>query len=135
MKLSETRYDNAETGCCARLDRSVWDEKTCIQCLKCVAICPHATIRAKVYDSAELGNAPTKFKSVDSRIPDFKGQKFTLQVAAEDCTGCALCVENCPFEALYFTQDYERATRDKGDLVYRLIDDGVCTHAGEGERP
>lgn len=28
MKLSETRYDNTETGCCAKLDRSVWDEKT-----------------------------------------------------------------------------------------------------------
>lgn len=51
------------------------------------------------------------------------------------CTFCGLCVENCPFDALYFTQDYERATRDKGDLIYRLIDDGVCTHAGEVERP
>jgi len=74
----------------------VWDEKVCIQCLKCVAICPHATIRAKVYDPSLLGNAPEKFKSTDSRVPDFKGQKFTLQVAAEDCTGCALCVDVCP---------------------------------------
>jgi len=74
----------------------VWDEKTCIQCLKCVAICPHATIRAKVYDSAALKSAPATFKSVDSRVPEFKGLKFTLQVAAEDCTGCNLCVEVCP---------------------------------------
>ena len=74
----------------------VWDEKTCIQCLKCVAICPHATIRAKVYDPAELKNDPTTFKSCDSRVPEFKGQQFTLQVAAEDCTGCQICVEVCP---------------------------------------
>jgi pyruvate-ferredoxin/flavodoxin oxidoreductase len=74
----------------------VWDEKTCIQCLKCVAICPHATIRAKVYDAAELKNVPATFKSCDSRVPEFKGQKFSLQVAAEDCTGCNLCVEVCP---------------------------------------
>ena len=74
----------------------VWDEKTCIQCLKCVAICPHATIRAKVYDPAELKNVPTTFKSCDSRVPEFKGQQFTLQVAAEDCTGCQICVEVCP---------------------------------------
>ena len=78
------------------LDIPVWDEKTCIQCLKCVAICPHATIRAKVYDPAELKNVPATFKSCDSRIPEFKGMKFSLQVAAEDCTGCTICVEVCP---------------------------------------
>ncbi|HTY86546.1 MAG TPA: pyruvate:ferredoxin (flavodoxin) oxidoreductase [Candidatus Acidoferrum sp.] len=78
------------------LEIPVWDEKICIQCLKCVAICPHATIRAKVYEPAALKGAPAAFKSVDSRIPDFKGSKFTLQVAAEDCTGCALCVDVCP---------------------------------------
>jgi pyruvate-ferredoxin/flavodoxin oxidoreductase len=74
----------------------VWDEKICIQCLKCVAICPHATIRAKVYEPDALDIAPAQFKSVDSRLPDFKGMKFTLQVAAEDCTGCSLCVDVCP---------------------------------------
>jgi pyruvate-ferredoxin/flavodoxin oxidoreductase len=78
------------------LEIPVWDEKTCIQCLKCVAICPHATIRAKVYDAAELKNAPATFKSADSRVPEFKGLKFSLQVAAEDCTGCTICVEVCP---------------------------------------
>jgi pyruvate-ferredoxin/flavodoxin oxidoreductase len=78
------------------LDIPVWDEKVCIQCLKCVAICPHATIRAKVYEPAALAGAPATFKSTDSRVPDFKGLKFTLQVAAEDCTGCALCVDVCP---------------------------------------
>ncbi len=78
------------------LDIPVWDEKICIQCLKCVAICPHATIRAKVYEPAELKNVPPTFKVADSRIPEFKGQKFTLQIAAEDCTGCAICVDVCP---------------------------------------
>jgi len=78
------------------LEIPVWDEKICIQCLKCVAICPHATIRAKVFGAAELKNAPATFKSVDSRVPEFKGLKFSLQVAAEDCTGCSLCVDVCP---------------------------------------
>jgi pyruvate-ferredoxin/flavodoxin oxidoreductase len=78
------------------LDIPVWDQKVCIQCLKCVAICPHATIRAKVYDAAALNGAPATFKSTDARVPEFKGMRFTLQVAAEDCTGCALCVDICP---------------------------------------
>jgi pyruvate-ferredoxin/flavodoxin oxidoreductase len=78
------------------LDIPVWDQAICIQCLKCVAICPHAAIRAKVYESSTLTGAPATFKSADSRVPEFKGQKFTLQVAAEDCTGCTICVEVCP---------------------------------------
>jgi NADH-quinone oxidoreductase subunit I len=51
------------------------------------------------------------------------------------CTYCGLCVENCPFDALYFTQDFERATRDKADLIYHLIDEGRCTGAGEVDKP
>ncbi len=78
------------------LEIPVWDEKTCIQCGKCVAICPHACIRMKVYDAKHLQGAPATFKSTDARSPEWKGMKWTLQVAAEDCTGCYLCVEVCP---------------------------------------
>jgi pyruvate-ferredoxin/flavodoxin oxidoreductase len=78
------------------LEIPVWDAKTCIQCGKCVAICPHACIRMKVYDADKLAGAPAAFKSTDARSPEFKGMKFTLQVAAEDCTGCYLCVNICP---------------------------------------
>ncbi|HHY86365.1 MAG TPA: pyruvate:ferredoxin (flavodoxin) oxidoreductase [Verrucomicrobia bacterium] len=78
------------------LEIPVWDEKTCIQCLKCVAICPHASIRAKVCDAAALKDAPAAFKSTDARVPEFKGMKFILQVAPEDCTGCGICVDVCP---------------------------------------
>jgi len=80
------------------LDIPVWDPAVCIQCGKCAMVCPHATIRAKVYEPVALTTAPTTFKSTDSRDRDFKatGFKFTIQVAAEDCTGCGLCVEVCP---------------------------------------
>ncbi|RME94305.1 MAG: pyruvate:ferredoxin (flavodoxin) oxidoreductase [Verrucomicrobia bacterium] len=78
------------------LEIPVWDEKTCIQCAKCVAICPHATIRMKVFDPEVLNGAPETFKTAPARNPDWKGKLFTLQVAAEDCTGCALCVDVCP---------------------------------------
>ncbi len=78
------------------LEIPVWDEELCIQCNKCSLVCPHATIRAKVYDPALLEGAPETFKSTDYRAKDFKGMKYTLQVAPEDCTGCALCVEVCP---------------------------------------
>ncbi len=74
----------------------VWDEQLCIQCGKCVLVCPHAVIRAKVYDSRNLEGAPATFKAVPARWKDFKEMKYTLQVSPEDCTGCQLCVEVCP---------------------------------------
>jgi len=78
------------------LEIPVWDEVLCIQCGKCVLVCPHAVIRAKVYDDSYLGNAPASFKAVPARWKDMKDRKYTLQVAPEDCTGCTLCVEVCP---------------------------------------
>jgi pyruvate-ferredoxin/flavodoxin oxidoreductase len=77
-------------------DIPVWDEKLCIQCGKCVYVCPHAVIRAKVYDPAARAGAPATFKSAPARWPERKGELYTLQVAPEDCTGCRLCVEACP---------------------------------------
>jgi pyruvate-ferredoxin/flavodoxin oxidoreductase len=74
----------------------VWDEAICIQCGKCVLVCPHAVIRAKVYDEKYLVDAPATFKSTPARWKEFKELKYTLQVAPEDCTGCTLCVEVCP---------------------------------------
>ena len=74
----------------------VWDEKICIQCNKCVMVCPHAAIRAKVYDPALLDKAPATFKSIDFKGQPFKGQKYTIQVAPEDCTGCEMCAVICP---------------------------------------
>jgi len=68
----------------------------CIQCGKCVLVCPHGVIRAKVYDSRDLEGAPPTFKAVAARWKDMKDRKYTLQVAPEDCTGCTLCVEVCP---------------------------------------
>jgi pyruvate-ferredoxin/flavodoxin oxidoreductase len=71
----------------------VWDEELCIQCGKCVLVCPHAVIRAKVYDDSLLAGAPPTFKSAKPRWREFETLKYTLQVAPEDCTGCRLCVE------------------------------------------
>lgn len=74
----------------------VWDATLCIQCNKCVEVCPHAAIRAKFFDPKELTSAPTTFKSVPFRSSEVKGMNYSLQVAPEDCTGCELCVHVCP---------------------------------------
>ncbi len=73
-----------------------WDSVTCIQCGKCAMVCPHATIRIKVFEEAALAGAPESFKSCEYRGREYPGWKYSIQVAPEDCTGCALCVDVCP---------------------------------------
>ena len=78
------------------LEIPAWNPDICIQCGKCVFVCPHAVIRQKVYDPTLLKDAPTPFLSTEARFTQFKGLKYSLVVAPEDCTGCTLCVEVCP---------------------------------------
>ena len=78
------------------LEIPVWEADICIQCNKCVLVCPHAAIRAKVFEPAKGHGAPSTFKSVVFRGKEFESMKYTIQVAPEDCTGCSLCVEVCP---------------------------------------
>ncbi|MGA2537941.1 MAG: pyruvate:ferredoxin (flavodoxin) oxidoreductase [Terracidiphilus sp.] len=74
----------------------VWDKDLCIQCGKCVMVCPHAVIRAKVYRAALADNAPSTFQWAKPKWKGMEQDRYTLQVAPEDCTGCTLCVEVCP---------------------------------------
>jgi pyruvate-ferredoxin/flavodoxin oxidoreductase len=78
------------------LDVPEWVPDLCIQCGKCVFVCPHAVIRAKIYDPKHLEKAPPTFKSMDAKFKEFPDTKYTIQVSPEDCTGCSLCIETCP---------------------------------------
>lgn len=102
------------------LEIPVWDPVVCIQCNKCAMVCPHAAIRAKVYDPAALKEAPESFKSIEWKGTDFKGQNYTIQVAPEDCTGCRLCVEVCP-------------AKDKANPRHKAIDMHVQRPLREAE--
>jgi pyruvate-ferredoxin/flavodoxin oxidoreductase len=100
------------------LEIPAWDPSLCIQCGKCVMVCPHAVIREKVYEPERLKDAPAAFLSADAHFAahirpahlengatDSNGNtngenppalKYTLQISPEDCTGCSLCVDSCP---------------------------------------
>ncbi|MBP2018333.1 pyruvate-ferredoxin/flavodoxin oxidoreductase [Symbiobacterium terraclitae] len=87
-----TQWEKRSIG----LEVPIWDPDLCIQCGKCVMVCPHAVIRAKVADEAALAGAPEGFKHMPARFRELPGKRYTIQVSTEDCTGCALCVEACP---------------------------------------
>ena len=98
----------------------VWDPLLCIQCNKCAMVCPHAAIRVKVYDPARMADAPAMFKGTPYKGPEFAGH-YTVQVAPEDCTGCALCVMVCP-------------AKDKGNPRHKAIDMAAQAPLREVER-
>jgi pyruvate-ferredoxin/flavodoxin oxidoreductase len=74
----------------------IFDPDICIDCGKCAIVCPHATIRMKVYEPSALDGAPDTFKSRPFRSKEIQGYRLTIQVAPDDCTGCGVCVDVCP---------------------------------------
>src|SRR5204863_2886006 len=74
----------------------VWETDLCIECGKCMLVCPDAAMRAKVCKQEELTTAPGGFKTMPAKWRELPDHLCTIQVAVEDCTGCQLCVEVCP---------------------------------------
>ena len=73
-----------------------WDPELCIQCGNCSFVCPHGVIRTRLFDLERRAAAPEGFRSAVIDAKGFPDTLYTLQVYAEDCTGCTLCVEACP---------------------------------------
>ena len=78
------------------IDIPIWDPSCCIQCGQCSFVCPHAAIRLKQFTPEVAANAPSTFRSTDWKTKEYPGAKMCIQVAPDDCTGCGLCVVNCP---------------------------------------
>ncbi|HUO37098.1 MAG TPA: pyruvate:ferredoxin (flavodoxin) oxidoreductase, partial [Mycobacterium sp.] len=75
---------------------AAWSPDACIQCGNCGFVCPHSVIRTKLFEESLLDGAPEGFGSAPLNAVGLPGSRYTLQVYAEDCTGCGLCVEACP---------------------------------------
>jgi homodimeric pyruvate:ferredoxin (flavodoxin) oxidoreductase len=82
-----------------------WIPEKCTQCNYCSYVCPHAAIRPFVLTDQEAQAAPESFISRKAK-GDFQGMNYRIQVAPEDCTGCGVCVETCPDDALEMTDAF-----------------------------
>jgi pyruvate-ferredoxin/flavodoxin oxidoreductase len=91
-----TQFEKRNTA----LEVPLWDAELCIQCGQCSIVCPHSVIRAKYYEKDALQGAPAAFPAAAVNARGFPKSRFTLQVYVEDCTGCGVCVEQCPVTSL-----------------------------------
>jgi len=109
-----------------------WNSETCIQCGICASACPHAAIRTKLAEPESLKDAPASFTTVDAK-PNDHGEKFKVQVYCKDCTGCGVCVDQCPMskvagkEALTWSsiEAEEAAGEDANEKFFDSLPDNV----------
>ena len=78
-----------------------WDAEKCIQCNQCAFVCPHATIRPFALSAEEAAAAPAQTKLAEIKAGKGKGEfKFAMAVSPLDCMGCAVCISQCPANAI-----------------------------------
>jgi pyruvate-ferredoxin/flavodoxin oxidoreductase len=75
----------------------IWDADICIDCGKCAIVCPHNAMGMKVLPPDNLEGAPDTFVTKGFKARELPTPHLlSIQVAPDDCTGCGVCVEQCP---------------------------------------
>jgi NAD(P)H-quinone oxidoreductase subunit I len=79
----------------------IWSREKCTGCATCAKTCPQGAI--EIVTSTNLA--------------DNKYEVETYRVDTGYCIQCGLCVEACPYDALFMGYSYERAQYRRSDLV------------------
>jgi len=79
----------------------IWSREKCTGCATCAKTCPQGAIEIITATNAK----------------DNKYDVEKYQVDTGYCIQCGLCVEACPYDALFMGYSYERAKYRRGELV------------------
>ena len=79
----------------------IWNQERCTGCGTCAKTCPQGSI-----------DIMTSAKIEENK---YKVEKFEVDMGY--CIFCGLCIEACPYDALYLGYAYERARYRRGELV------------------
>jgi len=79
----------------------IWSREKCTGCATCAKTCPQGAIEIVT----------------STNLEDNKYEVETYRVDTGYCIQCGLCVEACPYDALFMGYSFERAKYRRGDLV------------------
>ena len=99
-----------------------WNPEFCLQCGICASACPHAAIRTKLIEKENLKDAPASFNTVEAK-PNANGEHFKVQVYCKDCTGCGVCLDQCPMSKVEGKQVLTWSTIEKEEELCESVNE------------
>jgi NAD(P)H-quinone oxidoreductase subunit I len=93
----------------------VWSKVKCTGCATCARTCPQGVIRIVTHPGEN------NMYAVD-----------TFEVDSGYCIHCGLCVEACPYDAIYMGYTYERAKYRRKDLIMNKEDMAIEIRPASG---
>lgn len=85
------------------------DMSICTGCTLCMQACPIECINIEFIKKQTAEGAP----------PQRLISRFDIDIGL--CMFCGLCVEPCPTTAIHFTREFERATQNLNELLFKFV--------------
>jgi NADH-quinone oxidoreductase subunit I len=87
------------------------DADACTSCMLCSRSCPDWCIYIEGHKEARAPEKPGGRVKVRAEL-----DRFDIDYAL--CMYCGICVDVCPFDALFWTPEYEYSETDMGNLLH-----------------
>ena len=95
-----------------------WDKDKCVECNMCTIACPHGVIRPFVLTEEEVEKYDLKGKVKEVRGKE--GLYYYMGISTKDCTGCGVCMEVCPSNAINMVNK-EDAPKKNVSLLFENV--------------